>query len=324
MEIINLTAEDVFIDPATRTRTGGPTKDSVQKLAESIRSVGGLIQPITVAAPFSPAAVESGRPYQLVAGETRLLACVLAGLEAIPAVVRATESVDTAAADAGIVGLTENIVRTDVPWYDRMMAIRHHMDTFKVGSKAMAAQLGIEQTSLNSMLRPWKAWPEAVDNPVVVAALNSGTLSYPTINNVAKLDKADRDKLLAKFVDGKITGAEMNDRATELRAESASSPDPADNGTPESGGGVEGVAAGGRKPTKAKKGKSKQVRIPQMLKDLDILISRASPVEEGGPETWDAVSTVAWCMCMYVTGKYSVKALVDNLEGNLSYTPAAE
>ena len=70
-------------------------------LARSIQE-NGLLQPVTVR-PLE------GDRYELIAGELRLRACRLAGMETIPAIVREYEDSQTAA-----LGLLENLQRMDL------------------------------------------------------------------------------------------------------------------------------------------------------------------------------------------------------------------
>lgn len=78
-------------------------REELENLAESIR-VQGLLQPILVRA--HPTTY--GR-YQIVAGERRFRAAMLAGLTEIPAIER-----ETADSDAAVVALVENLQRQDL------------------------------------------------------------------------------------------------------------------------------------------------------------------------------------------------------------------
>src|SRR6185436_5057934 len=78
---------------------------SLAELAASVKS-NGLIQPIVVK--------RAGEGYQLVAGERRLRAAKIAGLTAIPAIVREVDSFTQAQ-----LALVENIHREDLNPIDR-------------------------------------------------------------------------------------------------------------------------------------------------------------------------------------------------------------
>jgi ParB/RepB/Spo0J family partition protein len=89
--------------PTERTRSViDIDSDEMRELAESIRAVG-LINPITV-----------DRYWNLIAGERRLIACRMAGLEEVE--IRVSE------ADSLQVELEENTKRLALPWPDRARA----------------------------------------------------------------------------------------------------------------------------------------------------------------------------------------------------------
>ena len=80
-------------------------------LARSIQE-NGLLQPVTVRR------LEGDR-YELIAGERRLRACRLAGMETIPAIVREYEDSQTAA-----LGLLENLQRMDLNPFEQAQGLR--------------------------------------------------------------------------------------------------------------------------------------------------------------------------------------------------------
>jgi ParB family chromosome partitioning protein len=100
------------IEPSPfQTRRFTDAARDLQELAESIRQVG-VLEPVLA----RPGA--NGKPYQLLAGERRLRACKIAGLETIPAIVRDLD--DDAALE---VTVTENLHREDLHPLDEAAAI---------------------------------------------------------------------------------------------------------------------------------------------------------------------------------------------------------
>ena len=80
-------------------------------LAASIKE-NGLLQPVTVR--------RTGPDrYELVAGERRLRACKLAGMDKVPAIIRDCEDSQTAA-----LGLLENIQRADLDPFEQARGLR--------------------------------------------------------------------------------------------------------------------------------------------------------------------------------------------------------
>jgi ParB/RepB/Spo0J family partition protein len=97
-----LAVKDIRKSPTNRKRFN---EEALQELAANVK-VNGVIQPVLVR-PVTPA-VEQPEPYELVAGERRWRASVIAGIETIPALVRVLS--DSAAAELQIL---ENLQRED-------------------------------------------------------------------------------------------------------------------------------------------------------------------------------------------------------------------
>src|SRR5665648_607419 len=112
--------------------------DELEELAASIRALG-VVQPVVVRPlqPAAPAAVagdarpapagqapalpaSSGHRYELIAGERRLRAAGLAGLEYIPALVRPADEIASLE-----IALAENVAREDLNSIEEAQEIRH-------------------------------------------------------------------------------------------------------------------------------------------------------------------------------------------------------
>jgi ParB family transcriptional regulator, chromosome partitioning protein len=112
---------------------------TLTELAASIKSAG-LIQPIIV------------RPtvdgYELIAGERRLRAAQLAGMQDIPAIVRQVDSFAQAQ-----LALIENIQREDLNPLDRATAYQALIDQLGLTQNELANRLGEERSSIANFLR---------------------------------------------------------------------------------------------------------------------------------------------------------------------------
>jgi ParB family chromosome partitioning protein len=118
------------------------------ELAASI-AVHGVIQPLVVRA------LADGS-YQLIAGERRLRAARLAGLETVPAVVRD-------ASDAGSsleLALIENLQREDLNPIETALAYRELIDRFGLTHEAVARQVGKSRVAISNALRLLDLAPE--------------------------------------------------------------------------------------------------------------------------------------------------------------------
>ena len=121
--------------------------EELDQLAQSIRQ-NGLLQPISVRR--TP---QGG--YQLVAGERRLRACKLAGLQEVPALLCQTGDPQAAA-----LGLLENMQRQDLNPFDQARGIRDLLELWGCTQQEAAQRLGLAQPTLNNKLRLLALLPE--------------------------------------------------------------------------------------------------------------------------------------------------------------------
>jgi ParB family transcriptional regulator, chromosome partitioning protein len=114
---------------------------ALDALAESIRT-HGIIQPLVVTA-----GLERGR-YLLVAGERRWRAARIAGLTAVPVVVK-----DAAPRAMLELALVENVVRADLSPLEEAAAYRQLIDDFGLTQAAVAERVGRSRVSITNTLR---------------------------------------------------------------------------------------------------------------------------------------------------------------------------
>jgi len=111
----------------------------LRSLAESIK-VNGVIQPIIVRA-------VDGK-YQVIAGERRVRACKLAGLEAVPAIVKTVTDSEMLE-----LALIENIQRTDLNPVERAQAYQNYLKEFSLTQAEAAARLGEDRSVVANYIR---------------------------------------------------------------------------------------------------------------------------------------------------------------------------
>ena len=110
------------------------------ELAASI-AVHGVLQPVIVRN-----LADGG--YQLIAGERRLRAARIAGLETIPAVIRdATDGTDSLE-----LALIENLQRADLNPIETALAYRELIDRFGLTHEAVARQVGKSRVAVSNSL----------------------------------------------------------------------------------------------------------------------------------------------------------------------------
>ena len=129
----------------------------LEELAASIRE-HGVLQPVLV--------TETLDGYQLVAGERRVRAARIAGLERIPALVR-----QLADRDQLEVALVENVQRADLDPIDEATAYRQLLDEFGLTQERVAERVGKSRAAVANTLRLLDLHPD------VQAAIAEGRLS---------------------------------------------------------------------------------------------------------------------------------------------------
>jgi len=112
---------------------------ALESLAGSI-AIHGVIQPILV--------TEVLDGYQLIAGERRVRAAQMAGLDHIPAIVR-----QMAARDQLAVAIVENIQRADLNAMEEAHAYRQLADEFNLTQDEIAARVGRARSTVANTLR---------------------------------------------------------------------------------------------------------------------------------------------------------------------------
>jgi ParB family chromosome partitioning protein len=119
----------------------------LQELAESIKTTGGLLQPIVVR-PIN------SNQYEIVAGERRWRAAQLAGLNDVSCLV--SHYTDEQALQASII---ENISRADLNPIEEAQAYQRLIDEFQYLHDEVAAAVGKSRTSITNVLRLLKLDP---------------------------------------------------------------------------------------------------------------------------------------------------------------------
>ena len=129
------------------------------ELKESIL-VHGVLQPILVR--------ERNDGYELIAGERRWRASMMAGLDVIPAIVRFFSDEDSAA-----IALIENLQREDLNQVEEAHAYRELIDRFGFTQKTIATQITKSRVHVTNTLRLLQL-PESILNWVSIGDLSAG------------------------------------------------------------------------------------------------------------------------------------------------------
>jgi ParB family transcriptional regulator, chromosome partitioning protein len=134
--------------------------EPLSELADSIRK-HGVLQPILVRRHVDG--------YELIAGERRWRAARLAGLSAIPAVVRPETSAD----EQLVLGLIENLQRADLDPIEEARGLQRLTEEFGLTHEEAAQRIGKNRVSVTQSLRLLSACP-AVQSAVGAGAISAG------------------------------------------------------------------------------------------------------------------------------------------------------
>lgn len=113
--------------------------ESLEELSGSIKSYG-ILNPLTVR-------LRCGK-YELVAGERRLRAAKLAGLEEVPCIL-----IDVNMEDASLIALVENLQRRDLDFIEEALAISQLIRMFGMSQEEAARRIGKSQSAVANKLR---------------------------------------------------------------------------------------------------------------------------------------------------------------------------
>ena len=134
----------------------------LQELSSSIEQ-HGVMQPIVVRA-----VDDEQYPYEIIAGERRWRAALLAGLTEIPAIVR--ELSDQVAI---ALALIENIQRQDLNPIDQAVALQRFHDEFGLSHQEIAETVGKARATVSNLLR-LLSLPEAIKDYMQQGQIDMG------------------------------------------------------------------------------------------------------------------------------------------------------
>ncbi len=216
----------IEIDPTTLERNPRQPREvfddeEIAQLATSLLDVG-MLQPLVV----RPLDGATDR-YELVAGERRLRAALVAGLARVPAIVRATE-------DANLLkeALVENIHRVQLNALEEAAAYQQLLEDFGVTQEELATRLGRSRPAISNTIR-LLSLPPAVQRRIAAGLITAGHAKALLSVEGAQAQNRLADRVIAEG---------LSVRATEEAARFL-----ADGGDP-AGGGSRSGRGGGSKP----------------------------------------------------------------------------
>ena len=134
-------------------------EESLAELAESIKA-HGILQPLILR--------RSGKGYQIIAGERRLRAAIMAGLTRVPVVIR--EAGDQEMLELALV---ENLQREDINAMEAAEAYHRLIDEFGLNQEQVSARVGKSRSAVANTLR-LLSLPMCVQNSLREGAIEEG------------------------------------------------------------------------------------------------------------------------------------------------------
>lgn len=185
-------------------------QESLAQLAASIAE-HGVIQPVLV--------TEILDGYQLVAGERRVRAAQMAGLERIPAVIR--QLADRAQLELALV---ENLQRADLDPIEEAHAYRQLVDDFAITQDEVATRVGRARSTVANTLR-------LLDTDTAVqAAVSDGSISEGHARALGGLPPGQQPQVLGVVVARDMSVRQTEELVRRLRDGAVATKDPAGQG----------------------------------------------------------------------------------------------
>ncbi len=156
-------------------------QEALDELANSIRR-HGILQPLSVR--------RNGTGYELIAGERRLRAGILAGLPEVPCIIMRMDE-----QESGVAALIENLQRQDLDFIEEARGISLLIEKWSMSQEQVARMLGKSQSAVANKLRLLR------HSPQVLEALRTQGLTERHARALLKL-QSESDKLSAIGVIG--------------------------------------------------------------------------------------------------------------------------
>lgn len=177
-EIINVKISELRSNPYQPRKVFDET--SLQELSASIKE-HGVFQPIIIK--------RSIKGYEIIAGERRVKASQLAGLEEIPAIIRDFD--DTEMME---IALLENLQRENLNAIEEAMAYKKLIETLAITQEELAKRLGKSRSHITNMLG-LLTLPEDIQSQI-----NDKKISMGHARVLSKLDNKQQQEELATKV----------------------------------------------------------------------------------------------------------------------------
>lgn len=121
----------------------------LKELSASIKE-NGIIQPLVV--------LKADKGFELIAGERRLRAAKLAGIDKVPAIIKRVT-----ARERMVISIIENVQRSDLNCVEEALAYYQLMNEFDLTQEEVSKRLGKERSTIANFLRILKLPRDVID-----------------------------------------------------------------------------------------------------------------------------------------------------------------
>ena len=189
--------------------------DALEELAASIRELG-IIQPLTLRCTGTGA-------YQIISGERRYRAALLAGLSTVPAYIRTAND-----SEMTEMALIENIQREDLDAIEIALTFRKLIDQYNLTQERLSQRIGKKRATIANFLRLLKLPAE------VQLGLHSHALDMGHARALLSLDDPKQQlKLYNETVKKGLSVRQVEQRAKQMQQAASAGHSPvADGGSP--------------------------------------------------------------------------------------------
>ncbi|MFV0249824.1 MAG: ParB/RepB/Spo0J family partition protein [Bacilli bacterium] len=174
-------------------------EENIMELAESIKE-HGVIQPIVVR--------KISDKYEIIAGERRYKASVLAGKTTVPAIITNLDDRDSAE-----IALIENVQREDLTPIEEAISYKKILDMGYLNQSSLAIKLGKTQSTIANKLRLLNLGDD------IQEALLEGKISERHARSLLKLDEEKQKNMLNRIITERLTVRKTDEEINRLLQE---------------------------------------------------------------------------------------------------------
>ena len=198
-KVINLQIDDILpnrFQPRIKFN-----EQAINELAESIK-IHGVIQPIVVR--------KIGDKYEIIAGERRYKASIMAGKSTIPAIVTSLDDKESTE-----IALIENVQRQDLTPIEEAISYKKILDMGYISQQDLGNKLGKTQSTIANKLRLLNLTDE------VQEALMENKISERHARSLLKLNEKNQVIMLNRIINERLTVRRTDEEIEKLLSENS-------------------------------------------------------------------------------------------------------